>query len=46
MGGWCEGAIETAINAVCAVGVSLGGKPVAPEVFKVATVNYDYGVGP
>lgn len=43
-GGWCEGAIETAINAVSAVGVSLGGSPAAPAVFNVRAVDYNYGV--
>ena len=43
-GGWCEGAIETAINAVSAVGVSLGGFPVPPTVFDGRTVVYNYGV--
>ena len=43
-GGWCEGAIETAINAVSAVGVSLGGAPAAPAVFNVRAVDYNYGV--
>lgn len=44
MGGWCEGAIETAINAVTAVGVSLGGSPVTPSVFDGKTISYNYGV--
>ena len=44
MGGWSEGAIETAINAVCAVGVSLGGTAVNDAVFSPAAVNYDYRV--
>ena len=46
MGGWCEGAIETAINAVSAVGVSLGGTPVSPSVFDGRTTDYDYRVFP
>lgn len=45
MGGWCEGAIETAINAVSAVGVSLGGTPVTPSVFNGRTKDYYYHVG-
>jgi len=45
MGGWCEGAIETAINAVSAVGMSLGGKPVTPSVFEGSTGKYNYDVG-
>ena len=44
MGGWSEGAIETAINAVCAAGVSLGGAAVNDAVFSPAAVNYDYRV--
>lgn len=44
MGGWCEGAIETAINAVSAVGVSLGGIPISPSVFDGKTIYYNYGV--
>lgn len=43
MGGWCEGAIETAINAASAVGVSLGGIPVT-SVFDGKTIYYNYGV--
>ena len=44
-GGWCEGAIETALNAAAAVGVSLGGKPVSPSPFDTYTGKYDYSVG-
>ncbi len=43
-GGWCEGAIETAINAVSAVGKSLGGTTVTPSVFDGRTTDYDYAV--
>ena len=43
-GGWCEGAIETAVNAVSAVGVSLGGTTVSPSVLKGRTIGYNYGV--
>ena len=43
-GGWSEGAIETAINAVSAVGVSLGGQSVSNEIFQPAAVDYDYSV--
>lgn len=46
MGGWCEGAIETAINAVSAVGVSLDGAPVSPSVFDGRTADYNYRVFP
>ncbi|WP_419554232.1 flavin monoamine oxidase family protein [Candidatus Poriferisodalis sp.] len=44
MGGWSEGAIETALNAVAAVGVSLGGKAVSPLLFQPASVDYNYSV--
>ena len=44
MGAWCEGAIETGINAAAAVGVSLGGFSIQRSVFGTSNGNYDYRV--